>query len=71
MIIKSIADYIDSIRPQGASLFMLMFLGVVLVNLALSGRGGVFPDYLFVFCLFLFTIWYIYVKLIVPNPLQL
>jgi hypothetical protein len=71
MVVKSVVDYLDRMTPQGASIYALMFLGVVLVSLAVSGEGGVFPEYLFVVCLFLFTCWYIYVKLIVPDPLQL
>lgn len=71
MVVKSVADYLDSMAPQGVSIYIIAFLGVILVTLGLSGNGGVFPEYLFVLCLFAFTIWYIYVKLIVPNPLQL
>ena len=71
MILKSIADYVSYMRPEGASIYALAFLGVVIVSLFLSGTGGVIPGYLIVFLLFLFTIWYIYVKLIVPNPVQL
>jgi hypothetical protein len=71
MIIKSIADYLNSMTPQGASIYALVFLGVVLVSLSVSGEFSIFPEYLFVFCMFLFTIWYIYIKLIVPNPVQL
>ena len=71
MIVKSIADYFNSMAPQGASVYALIFLGVVLVALSVSGDFGIFPEYLFVFCMFLFTIWYIYIKLIVPDPLQL
>ena len=71
MAVKDTADYISSMSPQGVSIYILAFLGVVLVSLAVSGNGVVFPEYLFVFLLFCFTIYYIYVKLIVPNPLQL
>jgi hypothetical protein len=70
MVVKSIADYINTTTPQGASIYALIFLGVVVVSLGVSG-GVVFPGYVFVFCMFLFTIWYIYVMLIVPNPVQL
>ena len=70
MILKSIADYLNSMTPQGASIYALIFLGVVLVSLSVSGEM-VIPDYLIVLSLALFTIWYIYVTLIVPNPLQL
>jgi len=71
MLIKSIADYFNSATPQGASIYALIFLGVVLVSLSISGEGDIIPGYMVVFCLFVFTIWYIYVKLIVPDPLQL
>jgi hypothetical protein len=71
MVVKSVVDYLDSMTPRGASVYALMFLGVVLVSLGMSGEGGIFPAYLFVFCMFLFTCWYIYVKLIMPSPLQL
>ena len=71
MLIKSIADYFAYMTPEGASIYALIFLGVVIVSLSLSGNGTIFPEYLVVFSLFLFTIWYIYVKLIVPDPLQL
>jgi hypothetical protein len=71
MVVKSVFDYLENMTPQGASVYALMFLGVVLVALAVSGEGGVVPGYVFVFLLFLFTCWYIYVKLIVPSPLQL
>lgn len=70
-ILKSIAEHIDSMTPQGVSVYILSFLGVVLVTLALSGGGGEVPGYFVVLCMFVFTIWYIYVKMIVPNPLQL
>ena len=65
--LNSIPQYIDSLRPEGASLYMAIFLGVVLVTLAVTGKAGVLPEYLFVLCLFLFTIWYIYILLIAPN----
>ena len=71
MLIKETADYIFSTSPRGVSLYILAFLGVVLVSLAFSGNGVVFPDYLIVFFIFCFTIYYIYIKLIVPNPVQL
>ena len=71
MLIKETADYISSMTPQGVSIYILAFLGVVLVSLAFSGNGVVFPDYLIVFFIFCFTIYYIYIKLIVPNPVQL
>lgn len=71
MVVKSVVDYLDLMTPRGASIYAVIFLGVVLVSLGISGEGGIFPGYLFVFCLFLFTCWYIYVKLIVPSPLQL
>ena len=70
MTIKSIADYIQSMTPTGVSLYMLIFLGVVLVSLAISGEVRI-PDYVYVLALAAFPIWYIYVKLIVPNPVQL
>ena len=70
MIVKSIFDYFNSMTPQGASIYALIFLGVVLLSLGVSGEV-VFPGYVFVFCMFVFTIWYIYVMLIAPNPLQL
>jgi len=56
--------------PRGASLYMLIFMGVVLVGQALLGHIQI-PDYVYVLTLSAFTIWLIYVKLIVPNPLQL
>jgi hypothetical protein len=72
MILKSIADYFSYMTPQGASIYMLFFLGVVILSLSLSGGfSQAIPGYLVVFILFVFTIWYIYVKLIVPNPVQL
>ena len=71
MLIKDIADHIFSMTPQGVSIYILAFLGVVLLSLAVSGNGAVFPEYLIVFLLFCFTIYYIYVKLILPNPVQL
>jgi len=70
MVVKSIADYIQPMTPTGVSVYMLIFLGIVLIGLAVSGET-VFPGYLVVFFMFIFTIWYIYVKLIVPDPLQL
>ena len=72
MIFKSIADYFSYMTPQGASIYALMFLGVVIVSLFLSGGySQAVPGYLVVFLLFIFTIWYIYVKLIVPIPVPL
>jgi hypothetical protein len=71
MLIKDTADHIFSVTPQGVSIYILAFLGVVLLSLAVSGNGAVFPEYLIVFLLFCFTIYYIYIKLIVPNPVQL
>jgi len=50
---------------------MVIFLGVVLISLSISGNESIVPDYIIVLCMFAFTIWYIYVKLIVPDPLQL
>jgi hypothetical protein len=70
MVVKSTADYISSMTPTGASLYMLIFMGVVLVSLAIVGDVQI-PPYLYVLALSAFTIWLIYVKLIVPNPLQL
>ena len=70
MVVKSTADYIDSMKPTGASLYMLIFMGVVLVMEALFGHIQI-PPYVYVLALAAFTIWLIYVKLIVPNPLQL
>lgn len=70
-ILTSIAEHIDSMTPQGVSVYILSFLGVILVTLGLSGGSGEIPGYFVVFCMFAFTIWYIYVKMIVPNPLQL
>ena len=71
MVLTSIADHINSMTPQGVSVYIIAFLGVVLVTLGLSGGGGEIPGYFVVLCMFAFTIWYIYVKLIVPDPLQL
>ena len=70
MLVKSVFDYFNSMTPQGASIYALIFLGVVLLSLSISGEV-VFPGYVLVFCMFVFTIWYIYVMLIAPNPLQL
>ena len=70
MIVKSTAEYLQPMAPTGVSMYMLIFLGVVLISLSVSGET-VFPGYLIVFFMFIFTIWYIYVKLIVPSPLQL
>jgi hypothetical protein len=70
MVVKSTADYISSMTPKGASLYMLIFMGVILVGQALLGHIQI-PDYVYVLTLSAFTIWLIYVKLIVPNPLQL
>lgn len=72
MIITSIADYLSSTAPQGASIYALFFLGVVILSLSISrGFSQAIPGYLVVFLLFVFTIWYIYVKLILPSPVQL
>lgn len=70
MVVKSTADYIASMTPTGMSLYMLIFMGVILVCEALFGHIQI-PDYVYVLTLSAFTIWLIYVKLIVPNPLQL
>ena len=70
MVVKSTADYISSMTPTGVSLYMLIFMGVVLIGLAIQGTIQI-PDYVYVLVLAAFTIWLIYVKLIVPNPLQL
>jgi hypothetical protein len=70
MVVKSTADYIKSMTPTGASLYMLIFMGFVLVSLAIEGTVRI-PDYVYVLALAAFTIWLIYVKLIVPDPLQL
>jgi len=71
MLVKSTADHLGAMAPQGVSIYIIAFLGVILVTLGLSGNGGEIPGYFIVLCLFAFTIWYIYVKLIVPDPLQL
>jgi hypothetical protein len=71
MVVKDTADYISSMSPQGVSIYIIAFLGVVLLSLSLSGNGVVFPEYLVAFLLFCFTIYYIYIKLIVPNTVQL
>ena len=70
MVVKSTADDISSMTPTGVSLCTLIFMGVVLIGLAIQGTIQI-PDYVYVLALAAFTIWLIYVKLIVPNPLQL
>ena len=52
-------------------MYMVIFLGVVLISLSISGNESAFLEHIIVLCMFAFTIWYIYVKLIVPDPLQL
>jgi len=70
-IIGPIGNYISSLAPTGFSIYIVIFLGVVLISLSISGNESIVPDYIIVLFMFAFTIWYIYVKLIVPDPLQL
>ena len=54
--------------PSGGSLYMLLFLGIVMITIIVYKKTRI-PHYVYVLPLAAFTIWYIYVKLIVPNPL--
>ena len=63
MAYPSTSSSIGSMTPSGASLYMLIFLGILMITIVIYKESRI-PEYMYVLALAAFTIWYIYVKLI-------